>query len=367
MPKKKPQSVHLAFTNAECRRIIKKTGIKRVSQDAAIALNKLLTYKAREIAAGAVTRSRERNSQTVSTDDITYAVRMGSPVAGYQVESTAPVVHYVWFISSAGTCLLSRSYSGLKFPDTIFAGLVTGIVDLMAEVTGRLIDKITTDELVIHIRRIGEMTVAVICDSEQTEPIDELTDLLALRFSEVFTDEITQEVIDTSIFEDFTPVLDALVSGAGLNIPKERIKVKSEQQLRLTDRQLEATVDAAALRQELLRAQESIQDLGLFRKEFDEDDPKASDVDLDFDESPDVSEIKAVLRQASMDIRQEMGTNNEISEVNEVSSDQITSDEIRNEVAKDLSEIIHIEAEEVAVQEPKKPKKKRTRKRRKRK
>ncbi len=361
MPKKKSQSIHLAFTTAECRRIIKKTGIKRVSQDAAIALNKLLTYRAREIAAGAVARSSERDSQTVAEDDITYAVRMGSPVAGYEVGSAAPVVHYVWFISSAGTCLLSRSYSGLQFPDTIFAGLVTGIVDLMAEVTGRLIDRITTDELIIHIRRIGEMTVAVICDSEQRKPIDELTDLLALRFSEVFTDEITQEVIDTSIFEDFTPVLDALVSGAGLNIPKERLKVKGEQQLRLTDKQLEETVDATALRQELRRAQESIQDLRLFRKEIPEEEIDTADVDLDFDEPPDVSEIKAVLRQASMDIRQEFRSENNISE-----EEGVISENIREEVAKDLTEIVQKESEKKDVVK-KKPRKKRSRKRRKKK
>ncbi len=366
MPKRKQQSIHLAFTTAECRRIIKKTGIKRVSQNAAVALNKLLTYKAREIAAGAVARSSERNTQTVSADDITYAVRMGSPVTGYEVDSTAPVVHYVWFISSAGTCLLSRSYSGLKFPDTIFAGLVTGIVDLLAEVTGRLLDKITTDELVIHIRRIGEMTVAVICDSEQTEPIDELTDLLARRFSDVFNEEINQEVIDVGIFEDFTPVLDALVSGAGLNIPKGRLKVIGEQQLRLTDKQLEETVDAAALRQELRRAHESIQDFGLFRKEVNEEDLTTTDVDLDFDESPDVSEIKAVLRQASKDIRQEIQSNDTPEDHELPSTEQITSKDIREEVAKDLSEIIHLESEEQVIKKPtKKKKRKKSRKRRK--
>ncbi len=366
MPRKKSQSIHLAFTTAECRRIIKKTGIKRVSQNAAVALNKLLTYRAREIAAGAVTRSRERNSQTVSADDITYAVRMGSPVAGYEVEKSAPVIHYVWFISSAGTCLLSRSYSGLQFPDTIFAGLVTGIVDLMAEVTGRLIDKITTDELVIHVRRIGEMTVAVICDSEQTKPIDELTDLLALRFSEVFTNEITQEVIDTSIFEDFTPVLDALVSGAGLNIPKERLKVIGEQQLRLTDKQLEESVDATALRQELRRAQESILDLGLFRKEIPKEEFETADVDLDFDESPDVSEIKAVLRQASKDIRQEIRSDNDLDIGMSESTLSVTPDDIRDEVAKDLSEIVQ-QKDVIEKTKAKKPPKKRKKRRRRRK
>ena len=367
MSKRRSQSIHLAFTTAECKRIIKKTGIKRVSQNAAVALNKLLTYRAREIAAGAVAKSRERNSQTVSSDDITYAVRMGSPVAGYEVDSAAPVVHYVWFISSAGTCLLSRSYSGLKFPDTIFAGLVTGIVDLMAEVTGRLIDKITTDELVIHVRRIGEMSVAVICDSEQSKPIDELTELLALRFSEVFTNEISQEVIDTSIFEDFTPVLDALVSGAGLSIPKERLKVIGEQRLRLTDRQLEETVDATALRQELRRAHDSIQDFGLFRKEFPDEELEGADVDLDFDEPPDVSEIKAVLRQASKDIRQEYKSDNDIAASEDPSSVQFNSKDIREEVAKDLTEIVQQESEPQVEQKPKPKKKGKPRKRRRKK
>jgi len=289
MPKKKLKSLRLAFTTQECKRIIKKAGIQRVSLDAAVAMNKLLTQSAREIAAGAVTTSMEKNRKTVTADDITHAVRMGSPIVSYAVDDQAPVVHNVWFISSGGTCLLSRSYSGLKFPDTIFSGLVTGIFDLMGEVTGRLIDRIVTDELTIHVRRIGEVTVAVICNSENSDPINELAQLLAKRFSDVFDKEVNQDVIDTSVFEDFTPVLDALVSGAGLSIPKERLKVL-HRQTTLTDRQLEETVNATSLRLELRRAQQRIQDFDIFRKESDEE---LSTVDIRLDEPPEVSEIKA--------------------------------------------------------------------------
>ena len=121
MPKKKGDSLRLAFTNQECKRLIKKAGIQRVSLDAAVALNKLLTHHAREVAAGAVTASKDKNRRTVTEDDITFAVRLGSSIASYEVDKQAPVVHNVWFISSGGTCLLARSYSGVQFPDTIFA------------------------------------------------------------------------------------------------------------------------------------------------------------------------------------------------------------------------------------------------------
>jgi len=337
MPKSKGKSLRLAFTTQECKRIIKKAGIQRVSLDAAVALNKLLTHHARKVAAGAVTTSMEKNRKTVTADDITHAVRMESGIASYTVDKKAPVVHNVWFISSSGTCLLSRSYSGLNFPDTIFAGLVTGIFDLMGEVTGRLIDRIVTDELTIHIRRIGEVTVAVICDSENSEPIDELADLLAQRFSEVFVEEVNQAVIDVSVFEDFTPVLDALVSGAGLSIPKERLKVL-QKQTTLTDRQLEETVNATALREELRRARERIQDFNIFRTEQGDND--SSSVDIRLEEPPEVSEIKAVLRQATIDIRDEYQVNNSTKTDEEESQEEITSDEIRKEVAEDLTKII---------------------------
>jgi histone H3/H4 len=356
MPKSKGNSLHLAFTNQECKRIIKRAGIQRVSIDAAVALNKLLTHRAREIASDAVTNCNEGNRKTVSSDDITHAVRMGSSIASYTVDTTAPVVHNVWFISSGGTCLLSRSYSGLKFPDTIFTGLVTGIFDLMGEVTGRVIDRIVTDELVIHVRRIGEVTVTVICDSENSEPIDELTDLLAQRFSDVFVEEVNQEVIDTSVFEDFTPVLDALVSGAGLSIPKERLKVLRKQ-TRLTDRQLEDTVDATALREELRRAQERIQDFDIFRKGQDEEEPTT--VDIRLDEPPEVSEIKAVLRQATKDIRDEYSSSNATASRPDDSQDEITAKEIREEVANDLTEIIEKDKVE---KKKKRKRKKKTRK-----
>ncbi len=344
MQNNKSKALRLAFTNAECRRLIKKAGINRIAKDAVVALNKLLTFRAKEIAAGAVTNSMENNRKTIIEDDITYAVRMSSPVAGSEVDGEAPVAHYVWFISSGGTCLLSRSYSGLQFPDTIFAGLITGIVDLMGEVTGRLIDKITTDDLVIHVRRIAEITVAVICDSEKSGPIDELTDLLALRFSEVFSEEISQDVIDTSIFEDFTPVLDALVSGAGLSIPKERIKV-IHTKTRLTDKLIEETVDAVALREEMRRARGQIQEFNLFKSTSSRPSEESAEVDLRLDEPPDVSEIKAVLRQARIDIREEI-TPEEEKEISPI--------EIREEVAKDLSEIIETQK----AQKPKKTTKK---------
>lgn len=355
MPNKKGKTLSLAFANQECRRLIQKAGIKRISKDATIALNKILTYRAREIAAGAVTQSLERNQKTVTADDITYAVRMSSPVSGSEVDSEAPVVHYVWFISSGGTCLLSRSYSGLQFPDTIFAGLITGIVDLMGEVTGRLIDKITTDDLVIHIRRISEITVAVISDSERNEPIDELTDLLARRFSEVFSEEITKDVIDVGIFQDFTPVLDALVSGAGLSIPKERIKVIHTKR-RLTEKLIEETVDAVALREEMRRAQDQIQEFNLFRSETDQSRDTSAVVELRLNEPPDVSEIKAVLRQARMDIREEISSEEPAEQLITEEETAISPIEIRKEIAKDLTTILEAE---------KTQKKKTTRKRKK--
>ncbi|MHA1444010.1 MAG: histone [Candidatus Hodarchaeales archaeon] len=355
MPKSKGKSLRLAFTTQECKRIIKKAGIQRVSLDAAVALNKLLTHQAREIAAGAVTTSMEKNRRTVTADDITHAVRMGSSIASYTVDDEAPVVHNVWFISSGGTCLLSRSYSGLQFPDTIFSGLITGIFDLMGEITGRLIDRIVTDELTIHIRRIGEVTVAVICNSENSDPINELAQLLAHRFSEVFDKEVNQEVIDTSVFEDFTPVLDALVSGAGLSIPKERLKVISKRTT-LTDRQLEETINATALREELRRAQERIQDFDIFRTKLDDGEPKT--VDIRLDEPPEVSEIKAVLRQATIQIRDEYQVNNSTTKNDEESQVEITPEEIRKEVAEDLTKII----EKKKVVKKKKKRRKRTRK-----
>jgi len=355
MPKRKGKSLRLAFTTQECKRIIKGAGIQRVSLDAVHALNKLLTHYAREIAAGAVTNCMERNRKTVSADDITLSVRMGSSIASYAVDKQAPVVHNVWFISSGGTCLLSRSYSGLKFPDTIFSGLVTGIFDLMGEVTGRLIDRIVTDELIIHIRRIGEVTVAVICNSENSEPIDELASLLAQRFLDVFDEEVNQDVIDTSVFEDFTPVLDALVSGAGLSIPKERLKVLKKQTT-LTDRQLEETVEATALREELRRAQARIQDFDLFRNQ-DEEETAISDIR--FDEPPEVSEIKAVLRQATKEIRTQYSGNNSVEGDKGESQNEITPDEIRQEVADYLTKIIE---KEKATKKKKRKRRKKTRK-----
>ncbi|MFX0084615.1 MAG: histone [Candidatus Hodarchaeota archaeon] len=321
------------FQSKKVYQLLKKTGVPRVSQDSVKALNKLMTRHARQIATKAVQFASEKGRETVLGEDITQAVRMTGTTVAYEIEQEAPVVHYVWFISSGGTCLLSRSYSGIEFPDTIFAGLLTGILDLMREVTGRNIETFSTDDLTIHIRRISEITVAVVCDSEKEEPIDELTDLLALRFSEVFSKEIQLDIVDTSIFDEFAPVLDALVSSAGLSIPKEKLKV-IKTSVSLTDKQLEETVDATALREELRRAREKIQDLAVFRKDDELEAVNSTTVDSMFDEPPDVTEIKAVLRQASQNIRNANG-NDLYPPDNEISRE-----DIMKEISKDFSTII---------------------------
>ena len=324
----KKQHILVGFQANKVFKLLKKTGIPRVSKESVVALNKLLTRHARQIATKAVQYASESGRDTVRGKDITQAVRMTGTTVAYEIDQEAPVVHYVWFISSGGTCLLSQSYSGIEFPDTIFSGLLTGILDLMSEVTGRLIEKFSTDDLTIHIRRISEITVAVICDSEREEPIDELTDLLALRFSDVFSKEITLDVVDTSIFDEFAPVLDALVSSAGLSIPKERLKV-IKTSVSLTDKQLEESVDATALREEMRRAKDTIQDLGLFKNEDEIEAVNSSTVKKTmFNEPPDVTEIKAVLKQASQDIRK---ANVET---------ELSREGIMKEISKDFSEII---------------------------
>ncbi|MHA2074969.1 MAG: histone-like protein [Candidatus Hodarchaeales archaeon] len=346
------QISRVGFQFNRVKMILKNTGIPRVSNESVVTLNKLMTRHARHIATKAVHFAKENGRETVRGEDMTRAVRMTGTTVAYEIEHEAPVVHNVWFISSGGTCLLSRSYSGIEFPDTIFSGLLTGILDLMSEVTGRLIEKFSTDDLTIHIRRISEITVAVICDSEKGEPIDELTDLIALRFSEVFSKEITLDIVDTSIFDDFAPVLDALVSSAGLNIPKERLKV-IKTSVSLTDRELEESVDATALRAELRRAQAQIQDLALFKNDTEIKTMKSSTVTSMFDEPPDVTEIKAVLRQASQDIRQANGEESSTIE------NDVSREEIMKEISKDFSDLVNAESDiklDKQIEEKAKPK-----------
>lgn len=367
MSKNQKQDVQLGFDHKECWQILKKTGIPRVSKDSVEALNKLVTRRARELATKAVTLAAEKDRDEVLEEDFTQAVRM-STISTYEIGQEAPFVHYVWFISSGGTCLLSRSYSGLKFPDTIFSGLLTGILDLMSEVTGRMIEKFSTDDLTIHIRRIADITVAVICDSEQSDPIDELTDLLAFRFADAFNEEIQKEVIDTSIFDDFAPVLDALVAGSGLKIPMESLRI-IKTSASLTDKQLEETVDAAALREEMRRAQERIQDLALFKTDDKIKAVETAKMESLFNESPDVTEIKAVLRQATKDIREEFNGEEELSQEESVVQN-ISREEVLQEISKDFPEITtqkKKQKEKTDKKPVKKPRKKSKRKRRRRK
>ena len=172
----------------ECKKILKSVQKpkERIRTTAVEIFNVLLTNRGTQIAEMAVQLANEKGRDSITREDIALAHQIVQDESPFflTLEEKAPMVHYVWFIGDNGTCYLSRSYSGLAFPDTLFSGLISGIINVCLEVTGRMVNKIITEDLVIHSRKGSNITVVVVSDSESPEPIDELVGLLTSTFEE---------------------------------------------------------------------------------------------------------------------------------------------------------------------------------------
>ena len=83
MSETQKQSILLGFDDKECWRILRKTGIPRVSKESVKALNNLLTRRAREIATKAVTLAAEKDRYEVLEEDITQAAKMTDACATF--------------------------------------------------------------------------------------------------------------------------------------------------------------------------------------------------------------------------------------------------------------------------------------------
>ncbi len=182
-------------------------------------------------------------------------------------KETKPLIHYIWLIHQSGQCLLSKSYSGLQFPDAIIAGLLVGIYNMMMEVTGRKIRFIELGDLIIHIHSVGALIVTVISDTKDVDLISTVSRAIAHEFEAQYTDVLEDEIVDLTIFEGFEDRLDELATQSGLQIPTQLLeKIPISHEAALTEEELEDTVHATALKEEIKRASQLLSSLPVFSK-----------------------------------------------------------------------------------------------------
>ncbi len=252
------------FTRQEIKSIFQKIDSRmKLSKMAIATLNELLSSHGMDIARRAVMIARQTNKPG-SNFEIT-ATMIKKAQQEMEQSSMKPLFHYCWVIHENGSCLFSKSYSGLRFPDTLFSGLIIGIVDVMHEVTGRFPTFIKLGDLSVHLRRYGILTIVIISDTEETRSINHLAKEIGRKFYQKYERYLEkEEIFDLSTFETFAEDLDLIAKQSGLTLPQHLASEVDEAHM-LSMEQIEDTVAAAALREEILRATQQIRQLPIFK------------------------------------------------------------------------------------------------------
>ncbi|MHA1448926.1 MAG: hypothetical protein ACTSP4_05845 [Candidatus Hodarchaeales archaeon] len=225
-------------------------GVK-VQRKAVVALEELIIRSSYEIVREAVNIMNHEGKTVLDIDAIKAAVKTFENSRKRRIGR--PLFHNIWIININGTCMLSQAFSGLKFPDTLFSGLLTGISQMFEEVTGRQLNYIVLDDLVVHLHYKSPLIIAIICDTQDKDKITALAEFVATSFLKIYKDDLTEQVLNLDKFTEFTKILEKAANKAGMKLPTD-----VEKRGLLQDEDIEKAVETAALKKELLKATESI-------------------------------------------------------------------------------------------------------------
>lgn len=250
------------------RKLLTDQGAQRIQKSAIQALVDEIVKYGKAISALAVQKAKTANRKTIKGEDIDSAVLFYK--RGESKVEFHPFFHHIWLLDEeSGLPLLSKSYSGLNFEDTIFSGLLLGIVNLMREATGRELHHLVLGDLTVHLRKIDTVYIASICDTDAPETIDRLTALIATNFIERYRDELHERVKDIEIFKEFETTLEEAVVSSGMELPTS-IAIGATSPLEaatLSRAAIEDFVTGAALKEDLQTALKVLREHPVFRKE----------------------------------------------------------------------------------------------------
>lgn len=243
------------FTEEEIRSLFNDVGAEKISKAAIRALHEQIVeigHSITKIATSLVSEEEE-----MSASHLLRAAKRFSTM-------NLPVIHNIWIINSNGTCLFSKSYSGLKFPDTIFSGLLLGITNMCEEVSGRALERLVLGDMSIHLRTVDPILVALVSDNVG-DAVTYLVNQLGTRFLEIFGHRLDETAVDINVFTPFEHTVKDIIRSWGIALPSE---VTGEGVQRLLDPELiRESVIRAAQRKDLEIAFSELKSIPLFAKE----------------------------------------------------------------------------------------------------
>ncbi|MHA1989523.1 MAG: hypothetical protein ACW981_05095 [Candidatus Hodarchaeales archaeon] len=184
------------------------------------------------------------------------------------VSLNVPMIHYLWIINSNGAALFSKSYSGLQFPDTIFAGLLLGIVNMINEVSGRDLERLVIGDLSIYIQEVSPIICAVI--SDDSKGIPSLVKELGREFLRIYGHRISEPAVDVNVFSTFEKHARTIIRNWG--IVKLPTDAAGDAVAKLLDPEMiRHGVISAAQRKDLKNAMIELREIPIFNEEPKED------------------------------------------------------------------------------------------------
>ena len=244
------------FTEDEIRTLFNEVGADKISKSAIRCLQEELVeigFSITKIATNLIVSEEEE----LEPNHILRAAKRFSTM-------NLPVIHNIWIINSNGTCLFSKSYSGLKFPDTIFSGLLLGISNMCEEVSGRSLERLVLGDMSINLRTVDPILVAIVSDNIG-DSVNYLVNQFGVRFLEIFGHRLDETAVDINVFTPFEHTIRDIIRSWGIALPSE---VTGEGVQRLLDPDLiRDSVIRAAQRKDLEIAFSELKSLPLFARE----------------------------------------------------------------------------------------------------
>ncbi|OLS23810.1 MAG: hypothetical protein HeimC3_22820 [Candidatus Heimdallarchaeota archaeon LC_3] len=190
------------FSKIELKRLTISVGINKITESALMILGKYISDLGRIITLLALTNKNDTSSYSIDASDIKLA---HSNLSKYD----PPQIYYVWFISPNGTCLFSKSFNKMEFPDAIFSGMLLGMHVLVKELTGRSFERIDMGDLAMYIYETSSIVCALVSKKDPNAKL--INQALVHEFLDIFGKKVFESAVDLNLFRSFDKVSRAIV------------------------------------------------------------------------------------------------------------------------------------------------------------
>lgn len=242
------------FTKIELKKLTTSVGISTITENALIILGKYITDLGRIITLMALKNKKDDFSRSIDASDIKLAHHN---LSNYET----PQIYYLWFISPNGTCLYSKSFSNMKFPDAIFSGMLVGMHVLVSELTGRPFERIDMGDLGMYLYETSSIVCALVSKKDPKAKL--INQTLITEFLNIFGSKVFESAVDINQFRIFDKVSRAIIRDWVFINPE--IDAINEKKILVEVDSMEDQVISGYEKEDLSAAMEELRNMDVFK------------------------------------------------------------------------------------------------------